>query len=134
MACKDDHQEEEEQHHVLGDALQASLQVKAQDGKSDSNGDQKVENIDAGVRDHSDEGQIRAVSGKEHYKVIDHPARDDGIERHQGDVSQHCQESVDMPFLSGLLKLLVHLYDTCLGSAAEGEFHDHGGQTQEEQA
>ena len=114
MACKDDHQEEEEQHHVLGDSLQTALEIKAQDDKSDDNRDQKVKNVDARIGDHSDKGQVRAVSGKEHYKVIDHPARDNGIEGHQADIAEHCQESVDMPFLSGLLKLLVHLYDTCL--------------------
>jgi len=41
---------------------------------------------------------------------------------------------VDVPFLTGLLQLLVHFNGTCLRSAAQGKLHSHDGQTQQHQA
>ena len=128
------HQHEKRHHHVLGHALKAALQVKAQHTEAEGNGDGKVDHVHGGIRDHVDEAEVCGAADEELHEVVHHPAGDDRVEGHQRDVAKQAQVTVDMPFLAWLFKLLVHLDRACLGSAAHGKFHSHGGQAEQKQA
>ena len=139
---QDQHQDEEGDHHVLGHALQTALEVKAQHREADGNGDGEIGHIDAGVGDHADKsaslfkkpGHLAGLAGEELDKVVNHPAGDDRVEGHQRDIAQQAEIAVDMPLLTGLFELLVHLDGTRLRGAAHGKLHGHGGKAQQEQA
>ena len=131
---QDDHQTQQSHHHILGDTLQAALQVEAQDCKADGNNDQHKGHIDTGVGDHTDKTQVGGLTDNKLVEVVQDPAGNYGVEAHQADVTEQGQIAVDMPLLTGLLQLLIHLNRACLGRAAHGELHDHNRQTQKDQA
>ena len=130
---KTQNENEEEKPNTFIRILNA-LEIEAQHEEAEGHGHQHVDHVDARVGDHLHEAQIRALAGQEHNEVVDHPAGDDGVEGHQGQVAQQAEQPVDMPFLAGLFQLLIHFDGACLGGAAHSELHDHGGQTQQHQA
>ena len=129
-----DHQDEQRRHQIFRHALQAALQIKAQNAEAQHDRDQQINDVHAGVRDHLHEAEVRALAEQELHEVIHHPAGDDGVERHQGDVAEQGKIAVDVPLLTGLLQLLIHAHGAGLRSAAHGELHRHCGQTQQQQA
>ena len=128
------HQHEQRRHQVLGDPLQAALEIEAQHREAQHHGDQQIDHIDAGVGDHGHKAQIGGLPAEEAHEVIHHPAGDHGVEGHQGNVAQEGEIPVDMPLLTGLFQLLIHPDRAGLRGAADGKFHGHGGQTQQQQA
>ena len=134
MNRQNQHQRKERHHQVLGHALQAALQVKAQHAEAEHHRDQQVDHVDAGIRDHGHEAQIRGLSGEKLHEVIHHPAGYDRIERHQRQVSEQCQITVDMPLLAGLFQLVIHPDRAGLGRSAHGELHGHRRQAEQQQA
>ena len=67
-------------------------------------------------------------------EVIEHPAGDHGVEAHQADVAKQGKTTVNVPFLTGFLELLIHTHGAGLGGATHGELHNHNGQTEENKA
>ena len=128
------HQTQQRHHHILRDPLQTALQVEAEDGKSDDDHDDHKEHIHTGIGDHGHKSQIRGLTDEEPVEIIQDPTGDHGVKGHQTNVAEQCQITVDMPFLSGLLKLLIHTDGTCLGSTAQGELHHHDRESQQKQA
>ena len=128
------HKREERNHHVLGNALQTALEVKAQHRETDRDGNGEVTYVDGGVGDHVDKAEIRGLADEELHEVVDHPAGDDRVEGHQGNIAQQADIAVDMPLLARLFQLLVHLDRAGLRRAAHGKFHGHGRKAEEQQA
>ena len=131
---QNDHQNQQSAHHVLGDAFQTALQIEAQDGEADDNGNQQVSNIDLRIGYHRHKAQGLIVAGDKLHKVIDHPAGDHGVEAHQAHIAEQSQVAVDVPFLALLLQLLIHADGAGLRGATQCELHDHNRKTQYDQA
>ena len=129
-----DHQAQQRHHHILGDPLQAALQVEAQNGKADGHNNQHKGYIHTGVGDHTHKAQVSGAAGDKAVEVVQNPAGDNGVEAHEADVAKQRQIAMDMPLLAGLLQLLIHLNGRCLRSTAQGELHGHNRQTQQNQA
>ena len=131
---QDQHQRKERHHQVLGHALQAALQVKAQHAEAEQHRDGQIGHVDPGIRDHAYEAQIRASAGEELHEVIHHPAGHNRVERHQREVSDQRQISVDMPLLTGFFQFVIHAHRARLGRSAHGELHGHRRQAEQQQA
>ena len=131
---KDNHEEEESDHHVLGDALKTALQIEAEYEEADYNNDTHEEHVDTGVGDHGNKADISGVAGYEAVEIINHPTGDDGVESHKCYVAEKSKITVDMPFLTGLLQLLIHSYGAGLSRTTQRELHNHNGKTKENQA
>ena len=134
MDGKNDHKDKQRDHQVLGNALQAALEIEAQHQEAEDDSDQHIDNVDARIGDHTHEAEISVLADQELNKIIDHPAGDDGIERHQGDVAKQGKVAVDVPLLAFLFQLVIHPDRACLGGTAHREFHDHRGQAEQKQA
>ena len=57
------HQHKERQHHVLGHALKAALQVKAQHTEAEHDGDGEIHHVHGGIRDHVHKAQVLGIAG-----------------------------------------------------------------------
>ena len=134
MDCQNNHQHEERHHEILGHPFQAALQIKAQHNKAKNNSNCQIAYVDRRVRDHCNEAEICALSEKEHHEIVHHPARNDRIERHQSNIAEKCNVSVDMPLMTGFFQFLIHFHRACLGSSAHCKLHDHCRQAEENQA
>ena len=133
MDRQDQHQDEQGHHQVFRHPLQAALEVEAQHQEAQDHGDQQIDHVDAAVGDHAHEAQVGALADEELHEVVDHPAGDHAVEGHESHVAQQGQVAVDMPFLAGLLQLLIHPHGAGLGGAAHGKFHHHGRKAQQDQ-
>ena len=134
MDREHDHQHEQRHHHVFRDALQAALEVEAQDQEADDDGDGEEGHVQAGIRDHGHEAEIGVLARQELAEVVDDPAGDDGVEGHEGDVSDEEHIAHEAPVLALLLKLLEHLHGARLRAAADGKLHRHDGEAEQDQA
>ena len=129
-----DHQHHQKRHHILRDALQTALEIKAQNAEGHNDRHGQIRHVDAGVCDHGDEAEIFRPAGQESDEVIDDPAGDDGIERHERDVAEESDIAVEVPLLTLAFKLLIHVDGAGLRRTAHGELHRHDRQAQKQQA
>ena len=134
MDGKHHHQDHKKRHHILCDALQTALQVEAQNAERHNDGNGQIGHVEARILDHGNKAQILRLAGQEADKVINDPAGDDGIERHQRDIAEEGDIAVDVPFLSLALELLIHVDGAGLCRAADGKLHRHDRQAQNQQA
>jgi len=131
---QNDHQNKQGYHHVLGNTFQTALQIKAENSKTNHNGNQQKQYIHTGIGDHAAKAEANVLTNQELIEVVDHPAGYYRIEGHQADVAKQGKVAVGMPLLTGLLQFLVHFYGAGLGSTAHGKFHNHYGQAHQDQA
>ena len=128
------HQHQQRAHHVFGHALQPALQIKAQQHKRRYNDHKQVGHVQPGVGDHLRKAEIRVLPGQELDKIVQDPARDHRVERHDGNVADEADDTEYAPLVAGLFQALVHGNGAGLGGAAHGKLHDHDGQAQHQQA
>ena len=129
-----DHQHKQQRHHDLGDALQAALQMEAEDAEGEHHRNRQIGHIQAGIPDHADKADICGLSGQKTHKIVDDPARDNGIERHQRHIAEERDIAMPMPFLPGALNFLIHVNGAGLRRAADSELHRHHRQPKHQQA
>ena len=82
MHGKHEHEKKKRDHHVLGHALQASLQLEAENAESKHRHDREIRNIDRCVLYHGNKAEACIVAGQKLHKVIDHPTADNCIKGH----------------------------------------------------
>jgi len=136
---QDPHQNDQTQHHPLGDPLQALLDTHGNDGEAADYHDAHVNSHLHGVGQHSGEHgfcgsgvKTRKDAGGSVHEVLQHPAGDGGVEHHQDDIADEADVAVPAPFAAGL-QLRIHLQGALLCGAAHGEFHGQHRHTQNQQ-
>ena len=134
MNSQNQHQPQQCHHHILRYPLQAALQVEAENGKPDDDHNDHKEHIHTRIRNHGHKSQIRSLTGQEAVEIIQNPTSDHGVKGHQANVAEQGQITVDMPFLTGSLKFLIHTGGTCLRGTTHGELYHHDRQSQQKQA
>ena len=66
------------------------------------------------------------VPDEEAEEIIDNPAADNGVKRHQRDIPCQTEPTEDAPFLPGLLQLFIHEKGACLRGSPDGKFQNKG--------
>ena len=73
------------------------------------------------------------VPYKESEEIIDNPAADNGVKRHQRDIPCQTEPAEDAPFLPGFLQLFIHEKGACLRGSPDGKFQNKGRNPQNNQ-
>ena len=128
------HQHQQRCHHVLGHAFQPALQVEAEQYERRHDHRKQIGHVDFRVGEHLRKAEIGVVPSQEFDKIVQNPAGDDRVKRHDGNVADQAEHAEHAPFVAGLFQTLVHINGACLRRAAHGQFHDHGGQAQHQKA
>ena len=62
IAGQTDHQKQQRDHHILGDPLQTTLEIKAQGCKTDDDYGDHIGHVDTGIGDHGEKAQLGGIA------------------------------------------------------------------------
>ena len=79
-------------------------------------------------------GKTHKATCRRFYEIGKHPTCDGRVKHHKQNIARKCHVTVNMPLCALGLKLTVKKHGALLSRAAHGEFHDHNGKTQQQQA
>ena len=137
---QNDHDGQQNDHHHLGNALQTALQTERVDHKADDNDRNHADRHNHRLAEHFRKGCLHLLTGRtdksaadRQVEVVQHPAAHGGVEHHQQVVADHRQIAVDVPLAARLLERLIRPHRTFLACTADGKFHRHDRQTEDEQ-
>ena len=137
---QNNHDGQQNDHHHLGNALQTALQTERVDHKADDNDRNHADRHNHRLAEHFRKGCLHLLTGRtdksaadRQVEVVQHPAAHGGVEHHQQVVADHRQIAVDVPLAARLLERLIRPHRTFLARTADGKFHRHDRQTEDEQ-
>ena len=138
---KEDHDDKQANHHLLGDALDTFLEPERYNPEAEHDGDGHPENHKRGVRKHFAEARCNLVRGSleevcvgDHLvEVIEHPARDHRVERHQYVVRRNQRELGPVPLGARLFQVIEGTGDTATAATTQREFCHENREPQEKQ-
>ena len=140
MHRKDEHQDQQRDHHVFRHAFQTLLQPEREDRKAQHDRDRHIADHGGGVRHHAAERgadlpgvQPDKIPREAVHEVVEDPAGDGRVEHHQQHAADERGVAVDVPFCALRLKLLIHPNGAYLRSAPDGKFDGHDRQTQNDE-
>ena len=116
------------------------LQTERVDHKADDNDRNHADRHNHRLAEHFRKGCLHLLTGRtdkpaadRQVEVVQHPAAHGGVEHHQQVVADHRQIAVDVPLAARLLERLIRPHRTFLARTADGKFHRHDRQTEDEQ-
>ena len=108
--------------------------MEGENNKSNHNRNQKKRNIDDRVGNHVGKTERSVLACCEFAEIINQPAADNCIKRHQSEITGKADPAKDAPLLAGLLQSAVHIERTALRGSSNREFHGKSRDTEDNQA
>lgn len=135
-----DHNDKQRDHHDLGDALKPVLQPDGADRDAEHDHDEHPERHRPGACQHIVErradllgAHTLELTGGSEIEIMQHPARNRGVEHHEQVAANEGEVAVDVPLLARLFQCLIGVHRAFAGSAAHRKFHGHDGQAQNDE-